>query len=65
MSTDVVCAQIELYSRELKMPGLRSSFSEIVRDYYPDLTVDDVRSCLQHAIDVVALEDIHLTTTNS
>jgi uncharacterized protein (DUF433 family) len=36
-------------------------FSELVQRYYPDLTEDDVRACVQHAIDVVALEDIHLT----
>ena len=40
------------------------SFADIVRDYYPDLTVDDVRACVQYAIDVVTLEDIHLTAAN-
>ena len=37
-------------------------FSEIVRDYYPDLSVDDVRACVQYAIEVVTLEEIHSTT---
>ena len=36
------------------------SFEAIVRDFYPDLTADDVRSCVQYAIDSVALEEIHL-----
>ena len=40
------------------------SFDEIVQDFYPDLAVEDIRDCLQFAIDVVALEDIHLATTN-
>jgi uncharacterized protein (DUF433 family) len=40
------------------------SFSEIVEQYYPDLSVDDVQACVQYAIDVVALEDIHVSATN-
>lgn len=36
-------------------------FAEITQRYYPDLSEDDVRACVQHAIDVVAIEDIHLT----
>jgi uncharacterized protein (DUF433 family) len=39
------------------------TFSEIIRDYYPDLESDDIRACLQYAIDVVAAEDICLATT--
>ena len=39
------------------------AFSDITRDYYPDLTMEDVRACLQYAIDVVALEDIHLAAS--
>jgi uncharacterized protein (DUF433 family) len=40
-------------------------FAEIVAKYYPALDEDDVRACVQYAIDVVALEDIHLAATNS
>ncbi|MNG35195.1 hypothetical protein D3C84_1218720 [compost metagenome] len=43
---------------ELLREGL--SFDEIVRDYYPDLKPDDIRACVQYAIDVLAVEDIHL-----
>ena len=43
---------------ELVREGL--SFSEIIRDYYPDLDPEDIRACIQYAIDVVAVEDIHL-----
>jgi len=39
------------------------SFAEIIRDYYPDLSPEDIRACLQYAIDVVAAEDIHFATT--
>jgi uncharacterized protein (DUF433 family) len=47
---------------ELMREGI--SFPEITRDYYPDLTIDDVKACVQYAIDVVAVEDIHLAVTN-
>ena len=32
--------------------------AEIRRDYYPDLSADDIRACVQYAIDLIALEDI-------
>jgi len=35
-------------------------FGAIIQDYYPDLTVADIRACIQYAIDVVTIEDIHL-----
>jgi len=38
------------------------SFDSIVADYYSDLTVDDVKACVQYAMDVVAVEDIHVST---
>jgi len=37
-------------------------FSDIIRDYYPDLKPEDIRACVQYAIDVVALEEIHVAT---
>jgi uncharacterized protein (DUF433 family) len=43
---------------ELIKEGL--SFSEIIEDYYPDLVVDDIRACMQYAIDVVEAEDIYV-----
>lgn len=36
------------------------SFTQILQDYYPDLTADDVRACVQYAMDVLAVEDLHL-----
>jgi len=44
---------------ELLDEGL--SFEEIIRDYYPALTIEDVRACVRYAIALVAAEDIHLT----
>ena len=45
---------------ELIREGL--AFDQITRDYYPDLLSDDLRACVQYAIDVLAAEDIHLAT---
>ncbi len=36
---------------------------EIRRDYYPDLSPEDVRACVQYAIDLITLEDIRLAET--
>ena len=45
---------------ELVRDGL--SFEEIIRDYYPDLKLEDIQACIQYAMDVVQAEDIHITT---
>ncbi|MEH2143103.1 DUF433 domain-containing protein [Nostoc sp.] len=45
---------------ELLNDGL--SFEEIIRDYYPDLQIEDIRACLQYAIALVAAEDIRLVS---
>ena len=36
-------------------------FAAIIRDYYPDLSLEDIRACLQYAIDVVNAEELHVT----
>jgi uncharacterized protein (DUF433 family) len=41
------------------------TFNEIIRDYYHDLTVEDIRACVQYAIALVAAEDIHLTPSSA
>jgi len=45
---------------ELLDEGL--TFDEIIQNYYPDLTVEDIRACVRYAIALVSAEDIHLTT---
>lgn len=47
---------------ELVREGI--GFSEIIRDYYPDLKPDDIRACIQYAIDITAAEDIHLAQSS-
>jgi len=41
------------------------TFEEIIEDYYPDLTVEDIRACLSYAIALVSGEDIHLTAVSA
>jgi uncharacterized protein (DUF433 family) len=43
---------------ELVREGI--GFDRIIRDYYADLDEQDIRACIQYAIDVLAAEDIHL-----
>ncbi len=35
-------------------------FESIIRDYYPDLRIEDIQACVQYAIDVVQTEGIHV-----
>lgn len=43
---------------ELVSEGL--AFETIVRDYYPELQLEDVRACVRYAMEVVAAEEIHI-----
>jgi uncharacterized protein (DUF433 family) len=38
-------------------------FEQIIKDYYPDLHVDDIRACVQYAIEILAVEDLHIAAT--
>jgi len=42
---------------ELLEDGL--SFDQVRQDFYPQLTIEDIRACLQYARAVVEGEDIH------
>lgn len=41
---------------ELINEGL--SFDNIIADYYPDLTRDDIKACVDYAISLIAAEDV-------
>ena len=45
---------------ELVKEGL--SFGTIIKDYYTELKVEDIQACIEYAIDVVAAEEIHIST---
>ncbi|MCX7840518.1 MAG: DUF433 domain-containing protein [Anaerolineae bacterium] len=36
-------------------------FDQIIRDYYPDLEIADIQACIEYAMAVVAVEDLHVT----
>ena len=44
---------------ELVQDGI--AFQEIVDRYYPDLTVEDVKACVEYATALVKAEEIHIT----
>ena len=43
---------------ELVRDGI--GFEKIVQDYYPDLQIEDVRACIQYAIELLLAEDVHV-----
>ena len=43
---------------ELVRDGI--AFDKILQDYYPDLKVEDIRACVQYAIELLLAEDIHV-----
>jgi uncharacterized protein (DUF433 family) len=40
------------------------TFETIIRDYYPELKTEDIKACIQYAIDVVQTEDIHVSAAS-
>jgi uncharacterized protein (DUF433 family) len=44
---------------ELVQDGI--PFQEIVDRYYPDITVEDVKACVEYATALVKAEEIHVT----
>ena len=37
------------------------TFESITTDYYPDLTLEDVKACVDYAISLISAEDIKVT----
>jgi uncharacterized protein (DUF433 family) len=35
-------------------------FTEIVEKYYTDLSIDDIKVCVQYALDIITSEEIHI-----
>ncbi len=46
---------------ELVSEGL--SFDNIIKNYHPELTTEDIKACIKYAVDIVASEDIHISTS--
>lgn len=45
---------------ELVKEGL--SFATIIKDYYIELKIEDIQACIEYATDIVAAEEIHIST---
>lgn len=43
---------------ELVREGI--TFKKIIQNYYPDLQIEDIRACIQYAIEIMTVEDIHV-----
>jgi len=35
-------------------------FNEIIREYYPDIEIEDIKACVRYATDLVRSEEIHV-----
>jgi len=46
----------------LELVGQGLTFDQIIKDYYPDLKVDDIRACVRYAIEVLGAEDLHVAS---
>jgi len=38
------------------------SFQEIIEDFYPDLTAEDIRACVRYAIELAETKEVHIST---
>lgn len=45
----------------LELVGEGLSFEEIMRDYYPDLELEDIRACIRSEIDIIEIGDARIT----
>lgn len=52
-----VVAVLELVSEAIP-------FSEIIKDYYPDLELEDMRACIRYAMDLADAEEIHVSVAS-
>lgn len=41
------------------------SFDEIVQDYYPQLSIEDIKACVRYVVNLVAAEEVHLREASS
>jgi len=52
--------RIPVYSiLELVEAGI--SFKEIIKKYYPDITIDDIKACVHYAAAIIKAEEVHIT----
>ncbi len=44
---------------ELVRDGI--GFDKIIQDFYPELKIEDIRACIQYAIELLIAEDVHVS----
>lgn len=42
---------------ELVREGI--TFKKIIKDYYPDLGIEDIKACIQYVLDLIRKEEIY------
>lgn len=35
-------------------------FNEIIQNYYPDLKIEDIKTCIQYVLDLIRKEEIYM-----
>lgn len=35
-------------------------FGEIITKYYPDITIEDIKACIDYALTIVKAEEVHI-----
>jgi len=43
----------------LELVQAGASFDEIITEYYPDIAIDDIKACIQYAMNLIKFEEIH------
>jgi uncharacterized protein (DUF433 family) len=46
----------------LELLGCGLTFDDILRDYYPDLSREDIQACVRYALEVIGAEDVHISS---
>ncbi len=46
----------------LELIGESISFEEIINNYHPEREITDIQACVRYGVDIIASEDIHITT---
>ena len=44
---------------ELVQAGI--PFNEIITKHYPDISVEDIKACIEYATDIVKAEEVHIS----
>jgi len=44
---------------ELVQEGI--PFAEIIEKYYPDLSVEDIKTCVRYALEIITSEEVHIS----